>query len=58
MEIIYWISTALLCVTMLFSAGSYLFNYEMASQFYTNLGLPTEYDLLRRFWERDLMEVG
>ncbi|WP_405605461.1 DoxX family protein [Polaribacter sp. Asnod1-A03] len=40
-KIIYYISTALLSVIMLFSAGMYLFNYETVSGFFTNLGYPT-----------------
>jgi len=38
--IIYWISTALVCALMLFSAGMYLFNYDMVTTFFTILGYP------------------
>lgn len=38
---IYYISTVLLSIIMLFSAKMYLFNHEMVSGFFTNLGYPT-----------------
>ena len=40
-RIIYWISTAVMCAVMLFSANMYLTNYDMVAKFYTNLGFPT-----------------
>lgn len=38
---IYWISTGLLTLLMLMSAGMYFFNYDMVSETFTNLGFPT-----------------
>lgn len=38
---IYRITTGLLTLLMVFSAGLYLFNYEMAAENFTKLGLPT-----------------
>ena len=38
---LYYISTVLLSIIMLFSAKMYLFNHEMVSGFFTNLGYPT-----------------
>jgi len=40
-KIIYYISTVLLSVIMLFSANMYLFNHEAAAGFFTHLGYPT-----------------
>ena len=40
-KIIYYISTALLTVIMLFSAGMYIFNHEAIAGFFTHLGYPT-----------------
>ena len=40
-KIIYWISTGLLSALLLMSAGMYLFNNEMVSETFTNLGFPT-----------------
>ncbi len=40
-KLIYWISTGLLCLLMLFSAGMYLFNHDMIIQAFTSLGFPT-----------------
>ncbi|BDD05560.1 DoxX family protein [Aureibacter tunicatorum] len=39
--LIFRISTALLTMLMLLSAGMYLFNYEMVSETYINIGFPT-----------------
>ncbi|MCG1037001.1 DoxX family protein [Polaribacter sargassicola] len=40
-KIIYYLSTGLLSIIMLFSAGMYLFNNEMVSGFFIDLGYPT-----------------
>lgn len=40
-KIIYWVSTGLLSLHMLFSAGMYIFNHEQVSEIFTNLGFPT-----------------
>ncbi|MDX6747814.1 DoxX family protein [Polaribacter sp. PL03] len=40
-KIIYYISTALLTVIMLFSAGMYIFNHEAVAGMFTNFGYPT-----------------
>ncbi len=40
-NLIYWISTGLLCAIMLFSAAMYIFNHEMAKEAYIGLGYPT-----------------
>ena len=40
-KIIYYISTSLLTLLMLFSAGMYLFNYEEVAGMFTNFGYPT-----------------
>ena len=40
-KITYYISTALLTVIMLFSAGMYIFNHEVIAGFFTHLGYPT-----------------
>jgi len=40
-RIIYLIATGLLTALMLMSAGMYIFNYEMVSSIFTNLGFPT-----------------
>ena len=39
-KIIYWIATGLLSALMLMSASMYIFNYEMVSQTFVNLGFP------------------
>jgi hypothetical protein len=39
-KIIYWIATGLLSALMLMSASMYVFNYEMVSQTFVNLGFP------------------
>lgn len=39
-KIIYWITTGLLSALMLMSASMYIFNYEMVSQTFVNLGFP------------------
>lgn len=39
-KIIYWISTALLSLIMLFSAQMYLLHYESAAYYYKYLGFP------------------
>lgn len=38
---LYWISTGLLCLTMLLSAASYLFLYNRVSEIFTAFGYPT-----------------
>jgi hypothetical protein len=40
-KIIYWIATGILCLIMTFSASMYLFNHEIAAEFFRNLGFPT-----------------
>lgn len=40
-KIIYYISTALLTLLMLFSAGMYFFNHEEVAGMFTNFGYPT-----------------
>ena len=40
-RIIYWISTGLLCLMMLLSAGMYVINYAGVSEIFTSLGYPT-----------------
>ena len=40
-KIIYYISTALLTVIMLFSAGMYIFNHEAVAEMFSNFGYPT-----------------
>jgi hypothetical protein len=40
-KIVYWISTILICLLMLASAGMYLLNYQVVAQIFTNLGHPT-----------------
>ncbi|MEL6589063.1 MAG: DoxX family protein [Bacteroidota bacterium] len=40
-KIIYWISTGLLTIIMLFSASMYFFNHDTAAQIFDNLGYPT-----------------
>ena len=40
-KIIYYVSTGLLTVMMLMSAGMYFFNNEMVREVFTNLGFPT-----------------
>ncbi|MEM1219204.1 MAG: DoxX family protein [Bacteroidota bacterium] len=40
-RIIYYVSTGLLTLLMLFSAGMYLFNTEMIKEAFTALGYPT-----------------
>ena len=39
-KIIYWGSTGLLAVWMLFSAGMYVFNYEMVVEIIRGMGYP------------------
>jgi hypothetical protein len=39
-KIIYWISTAIFCSIMLFSATMYLTKYEMVRGFFVTLGYP------------------
>ena len=39
-KIIYWVSTGLVCVLMLFSASMYFLNYDMVSDTFTRLGFP------------------
>lgn len=40
-KIIYYVSTGLLTVLMLFSAGMYIFNHEEVAGMFTNFGYPT-----------------
>ena len=40
-KIIYLIATGLISLLMLFSAGMYIFNYEMVSETFIKLGYPT-----------------
>lgn len=40
-KIVYYISTGLLSLLMLFSAGMYFFNYEEVATMFTNFGFPT-----------------
>ena len=40
-KIIYWISTGLLSVLLLMSAGMYIFNNAMVSEMFTAFGYPT-----------------
>ena len=40
-KIIYWLSTAIFCSIMLFSATMYLTKYEMVRGFFVALGYPT-----------------
>jgi len=40
-KIIYWISTGLMCLLFLFSAGMYFFQNSMIKETFTFLGFPT-----------------
>ena len=40
-KIIYWATTGLVCLLMLFSATMYFLNHEMVSETFLNLGYPT-----------------
>ncbi len=40
-KILFWVSTSLLTLIMLFSVYNYFFNYEAISGFYENMGYPT-----------------
>ena len=40
-KIIYWVSTGLLSLLMLFSASMYFINHEMVAEAFTSLGYPT-----------------
>lgn len=40
-KIIYYVSTGLLTVLILFSAGMYFFNYEEVAEMFTSFGYPT-----------------
>lgn len=40
-KVLYYLSTGLLTLLMLFSAFNYFFNYEMIEGFFINLGYPT-----------------
>ena len=40
-KIIYWISTGLLSLLMIMSAGMYIFNHEMIITVFQNLGYPS-----------------
>jgi len=39
-NIIYWVSTAFMCLIFLFSAYNYFFNYEMIVGFFEGFGFP------------------
>ncbi len=39
-KVIYWVSTALMCLIFAFSAYNYFFNYEMIAGFFGQLGFP------------------
>ena len=41
LKITYWVSTSILTIIMLFSAGNYLFNNTFVQEIYTELGYPT-----------------
>ena len=41
-RLVYWISTLGLCGLMLFSAQMYLFNFDVAAQFFESFGFPTD----------------
>ncbi len=40
-SIIYWVTTGLMCLIFLYSAGLYFFKYEMVKSAFTALGFPT-----------------
>jgi DoxX-like protein len=40
-KIIYYVSTGLLSLLILFSAGMYLFNYEVVKEMFASFGYPT-----------------
>lgn len=40
-RIVYYVSTGLLTLLVLFSAGMYIFNYDDVSVMFTNFGYPT-----------------
>ena len=40
-KMIYWASTGIITVLMLFSASMYFINYEMVSEVFVSLGYPT-----------------
>lgn len=40
-KVIYWISTGLITMLMLFSTSAYLFGYEDTAGRFTNMGYPT-----------------
>ena len=40
-QILYWLSTGLLTMLMLFSVFNYFFNHEMIAGFFISLGFPT-----------------
>lgn len=39
-KIIYWVSTALMCLVFAFSAGMYITNYDMIRGLFPELGFP------------------
>ncbi len=39
-KIVYWLSTAVMCLIFLFSASMYFTKYEMVSGFFNHLGFP------------------
>ncbi|MCL8005901.1 DoxX family protein [Gelidibacter japonicus] len=40
-KIVYYVSTGLLTLLLIFSAGMYFFNYEEVSEMFINFGYPT-----------------
>lgn len=40
-KIVYYVSTGLLTLLLLFSAGMYFFNYDEVSEMFTDFGYPT-----------------
>ncbi|MBC74271.1 MAG: hypothetical protein CMH47_18790 [Muricauda sp.] len=40
-KIVYWISTGLMCLIFLYSAGMYLLNFKQVSLFFDHLGFPS-----------------
>jgi len=40
-KIIFWISTAIMCLIFCYSAGMYITNFEMITGYFPNLGFPS-----------------
>jgi hypothetical protein len=40
-KILYWVSTAILTLVMLFSVYNYFFNHQAITDFFVNMGYPT-----------------